>query len=134
MLMEQIAQYEFCVKPAAAIALIHSSIPHLHKIFWEKKSASDLHMLCYRMTITPAKVLSILEYGVVKDDLVSSYLTTMIGNMQVGELSLFLRFVTGASICIVPEIRVEFIPVTAFWSCQLLTQTMKNFVWNLWPY
>ena len=28
--------------------------------------------------------------------------------MQVKELSLFLRFVTGASVCIVPKIKVEF--------------------------
>ncbi len=39
---------------------------------------------------------------------VCSYLTTMIGNLGVRELILFLRFVTGASACIVPKIKVEF--------------------------
>jgi hypothetical protein len=32
----------------------------------------------------------------------------MIGNMQVAQLSHLLRFVTGASACIVPKISVEF--------------------------
>ena len=32
---------------------------------------------------------------------------TMVGNMQVNELSLFLRFITEeASVCIVPKIKV----------------------------
>ena len=29
-------------------------------------------------------------------------------NMQINELSLFLHFVTGASVCIVPTIKVQF--------------------------
>ena len=34
-LFEQVAHYEFCAKPAAALALIHSGIPQTHKLFWE---------------------------------------------------------------------------------------------------
>ena len=48
------------------------------------------------------------------EERVCSYLTTMIGNMQVSELSLFLRFVTGASVCIVPKIKVEFNALSGF--------------------
>ena len=37
-----------------------------------------------------------------------AYLTTMIGNMQRQELRLFLRFVTGGSVCIAPKIKIAF--------------------------
>ena len=36
-LVEQVALYEFCAKPAAALALIHSGIPLTHKPFWEQE-------------------------------------------------------------------------------------------------
>ena len=116
-LIEQVAQYEFCARPAAALGLIHSGIPHNHKLFWKKKSASDFHALFYKLTVTPSKVLSMLQFGVLINELesrVCNYLTTMIGNMNVSELSLFLRFVTGASVCVVPQIHVEFNALTGF--------------------
>ena len=34
--------------------------------------------------------------------------------MQVNELSLLLRFITGASVCIVPKIKVEFNALSGF--------------------
>ena len=116
-LVEQVALYEFCAKPATALALIHSGIPLTHKPFWEQKSALDVHTLFYDMTVTPSKVLSMLEFEDATNELelrVCSYLTTMIGNMQVGELTLFLRFVTGVSVCIVPKIKVEFSALSGF--------------------
>lgn len=60
-LIEDVARYEFCVKPAAALALIHAGIPGNHGLFWQKKSASDVHKLFYGMTVTPTKVLSLVE-------------------------------------------------------------------------
>ena len=99
------------MKPAAALALVHSGIPNNLKAFWENMSASDVHALYYCLSVSPSKVLSMLEICPPANDLesrVTNYLKLMIGNMQVGELSLFLRFVTGASVCTVPIIRVEF--------------------------
>ena len=61
-LIKQIALYEFCAKPTAALALIHSGILLTHKPFWEQKSALDVHILFYDMTVTPSKVLSMLEF------------------------------------------------------------------------
>ena len=109
--IEDVARYEFCVKPAAALALIHAGIPHTHAPFWKNKSASDVHSLFYAMTVTPSKVLSLLELPSASNEnesRVFGYLTTMVGNMKVTELTHFLRFVTGASACIVPKITVEF--------------------------
>ena len=116
-LVEQMALYEFCAKPAAALSLIHSGIPLNHKRFWEDKSAADVHRIFYEMSVSPTKVLSILVFDNMTNDLeerVCSYLMTMIGNMQVSELSTFLRFVTGASVCIVPKIKVEFNALSGF--------------------
>ena len=116
-LVEQVAQYEFCAKPAAALALIYSGIPLNHKPFWEQKNPADIQSLFYRFTITPTKVLSMLDYSEVTNELeqcVCNYLTTVVGNMQVSELSLFLRFITGASVCNVPKIKVEFNALSGF--------------------
>ena len=110
-LIEDMARYELCVKPAAALALVHAGIPHSHQLFWQKKNASDVHDLFYGMTVTPNKVLSLMEFLGPKNEnesRVFGYLTTMVGNMTVTELSQLLRFITGASACIVPKIRVEF--------------------------
>ena len=62
------------------------------------------------MTVTPTKVLSFVESPCPNNEnesRVFGYLTTMIGNMKVTELSQFLLFVTGASSCIVPKISIE---------------------------
>ena len=110
-LIEEVARYEFCVKPAAALSLIHSGIPQNHQQFWQKKGALDIHDLFYAMTVTPTKVLSLLDLNTTKNEnesRVFGYLSTMMGNMEVADLSRLLRFVTGASACIVPKITVEF--------------------------
>ena len=63
------------------------------------------------LSVSPGRVLSILEVNPPANDLESratDYLKLMIGNMQINELSLFLCFVTGASVCIVPTIKVKF--------------------------
>ena len=109
--IEDVARYEFCVKPAAELALIHAGIPHTHTLIWKNKSASDVQSLFYAMTVTSSKVLSLLELPSASNEnesRVFGYLTTMVGNMKVTELTHFLRFVTGASACIVPKITVEF--------------------------
>ena len=92
-LIEDVARYEFCVKPAAALALIHAGIPHIHQFFWQKKSAFDVHNLFYAMNVTQTKVLSLVECLSPKnknESRVFGYLTTMIGNMNITELSHFL--------------------------------------------
>ena len=70
-LVEQAARCEFCVKPAAALALVHSGIPNNHKAFWENMSASDLHALYYCLSVSPSKVISMLEICPPTNDLES---------------------------------------------------------------
>lgn len=34
----QVAQFEFCSKPAAAVSLMHSGVPSMHANFWQQRS------------------------------------------------------------------------------------------------
>ena len=110
-LIEQVARYEFCIKPAAAIVLLHSGIPLNHATFWATKNASDIQSLHHRLTATPSKVISKIDLSEASnpsEERVCGYLMTMIGNMQPLELRLFLRFIAGASVCIAPKIEIMF--------------------------
>ena len=86
-------------------------------------------------------VCAMLEFKDATNELelrVCSYLTAMIGNLQFRELILFLRFVTGASACNVPKIKVEFNALSVFghrhthavalWNYQLPTTITKTFI------
>ena len=55
-----IAVYEFCTKPAAAIALLHSGLPFRHKEFWSKKKPNEIQFLHHRLSANPSKVISML--------------------------------------------------------------------------
>ena len=106
----QAARYEFCVKPAAALSLLHSGVPPVHQSFWKEKSASDIYALHCKHVATPEKVIALLQsdHCTQAQECVYKYLVTMLGNMSLSEIRLFLRFVTGCSICITPKIAVTY--------------------------
>ena len=110
-IIEQAARYEFCLKPAAALAVLHSGIPSCHKAFWNGKSPDDIVSLHCRLIATPSKVLAMFDLSSVRnpaEERVYGYLISMVGNMQIPELKLFLRFVTGCSVCIGSKINITF--------------------------
>ena len=110
-IIEQAAKYEFCLKPAAALAIIHSGIPLCHKSYWNKKSPEDIVSCHFKLIATPAKVIAMFDpLNVLSpaEERIYGYLISMIGNMQVPELKLFLRFITGCSVCIGSAITVTF--------------------------
>ena len=110
-LIEQVARYEFIAKPSAAISQINSEIPLNHRNFWNGKTANDLWELYRRLGVTSSKVISLLRFPgqyTQTEARIGGYLTTFIGNMQTAQLSTFLRFVTGSSVCIVKSIDVSF--------------------------
>ena len=89
----QAARYEFCIKPAAALTMLHSVVPPDHKMFWQKKSPENIYVLHSQLVATPDKVIALLD----SSDAVSpaqeriyDYLRLMLGNMQSSELRLFL--------------------------------------------
>ncbi len=110
-LIEQVARYEFLIKPAAGIAMIHSGIPLNHNDFWKKKSPSDVEALYHSLVLSSKKVKSLFAFPdclTQQGTRVSGYLRTMIGNMLPEELRLFMRFVTGSCVCVTKEIKVTF--------------------------
>jgi len=60
-MIAQAANYEFCVKPAAALAILHSGIPSAHKAFWDKKSPDDIYILHCKLIATPEKVIAMFD-------------------------------------------------------------------------
>lgn len=106
--VEKIAKYEFCIKPAAGIAEINSGLAF--RDYWAKKTPSEVHSLHCRLSATPSKVISILDIQTsnLSEQRVSGYLTTMLGNLSMQDVRLFLRFATGASVCIAPKLTVTF--------------------------
>ena len=56
-----VARYEFCVKPAAAISIVYNGIPEEHKQFWKDLGTEGICKLYHSLTTTPEKVLSILD-------------------------------------------------------------------------
>ena len=75
------------------------------------KSPEELGSVYQRLTVSPRKVVSLIripESCSPQEDRVCQYLCTMIGNMQPGELCLFMRFVTGSCVRNTSKIDVTF--------------------------
>ena len=109
--IEQVARYEFTIKPAASVSLINSGIPLNHRGYWSRKSPSEVQIMYQRLSLSPGKVKSLLSFPETYNQLearTAGYLRTMVGNMQHEELRHFMRFVTGSCVCITPEIRIAF--------------------------
>ncbi len=110
-LMVQAAQFEFLIKPHAALTAMHHGIPVKHAPFWQSKSVYELFSLFSALTATPAKVMEMLqdnEPGNPGQARVLGYLFQYIGNMNFDELRSFLRFVTGSGVCLDRSITVTF--------------------------
>ncbi len=74
-------------------------------------SSGDLYSIYIAQQASPAKVLVLVEDLDTcnpNQERVFGYLQQFIGNMQNEELRLFLRFVTGSSVCTANAIRVTF--------------------------
>ena len=111
MCLQQIAQYEFCCKPAAAISLIHAGIPSSHLSFWSAKAVDGICSLYRCLAVSYGKIINILKFSDFRNSAevcVSGYLVEMLGNMSIRQLQNFLRFVTGSSVLIATSLMVEF--------------------------
>jgi len=85
----QEARYKFCV---AALSLLHSRVPYVHRSFWKEKFVNDIYMLRYKQVATPEKVIAPLnsDHCTQAQECVYNYLVTMLGNMSLTEIQLFL--------------------------------------------
>ena len=107
----QVARYEFLTKPSAALQAISSGIPPLQVRFWASLSVSDFHHVYVALGASPQRLLEILREPDVMDtnqERVLGYLRQFIGNMRATEVSRFVRFVTGSTVCPAGTIAVTF--------------------------
>jgi hypothetical protein len=110
-IIERVAEYEFLIKPAAALTLINSGIPESQRQFWCNKTVNEITAIYERLGVTSEKVLDLLilpEAKCISESRVYGYLTTMIGNMKTDQLRSFLRFITGSSVCSAKDILLTF--------------------------
>lgn len=106
-----ISNYVFLRKPYAFISDVRAGIPQAHRGFWKGLSCRAFYDIYMSMQATPAKILSMLcdvTTSTPKEEAVLSYLRQYIGNMRREELQVFLRFVTGASVCTSNRLSVTF--------------------------
>ena len=116
-LLANIARFIFLTTPMSASSMIYSGIPSQHQYFWQAKSPSDLHQFYQTLSATAIKVLSLLEDPVCMNKaqrLEFNYLRQYIGNMTLEEVCLFLRFVTGSSVCTATKIELQFNMLSGF--------------------
>lgn len=115
-LIVQVARFEFCSKPAGAIAMIHSGIPPTHKQFWEQLGIDGISELYAALTVSPEKVRNLLSCDCTNpaEERVFGYLSNMIDNMGASDVRNFLRFTTGSSVCVAKNILVSFNTTSGF--------------------
>ena len=109
--VRDISNYLFLRKPCAFINDVRAGIPSVHQRFWKAMRCRDLYDLYRSMQASTAKVLSMLSElspSTPKEEVVLSYLRQYIGNMRQEELQIFLRFVTGSSVCTANPLVVTF--------------------------
>ena len=95
----------------SAICSLNSGIPASHKSFWKAKSPAEVQTIYHALTATPSKVLSLIDEPILTnsaEEVVYGYLRQYIGNMSPNQLRLFLRFVTGSSVCGIQKVEVAF--------------------------
>ena len=59
-LIDQVARYEFLIKPMAPIVMMHTRISAVQKQFLENKSVQSLYDLYNSLLTSPTKVLEML--------------------------------------------------------------------------
>lgn len=57
----QVARFEFCSKPAAAISLMHSGVPLCHTGFWRERAVEGLSSIYKALAVSSRKVLDIIK-------------------------------------------------------------------------
>ena len=101
----QIAKFQFELQPSAAIAAMKCGIAAQHEPFWKAMSLGELYRIYCALSVSPAKVIKMLEDVPVKnkaEQRVLGYLHQYVGNISSEQLCDLLRFITGCGVCIGP--------------------------------
>ena len=81
------------MKPASALASIHSGIPTKHLPFWEKMAVGELYSIYSTLSVSRGKVLKMFEGCTTAnptEERILSYLKLYVGSMHLDELRAFL--------------------------------------------
>ncbi len=110
-LLDQVARYEFLIRPMAPISMIHQGIPEVHRRFWDGVTVESLYLLYQAMVTNPTRVLEMIEEPELmngNEERVFRYLLQFVGNLSNEDIQRFLRFVTGSAVAVSKKITVEF--------------------------
>lgn len=110
-LILEVARHEFMIKAAGATCAMHAGVPEEHKSFWSKYSVEELYGIYKSLNGSPDKVIErILEPPEMSanEERVFGYFMQFIGSLDLDELRLFMRFITGSSVMLNTGIRVIF--------------------------
>lgn len=110
-LINDVARYEFSVKTLTATHAMRIGVPTIYSGFWENFTTEELFTLYKALTTTPSSVLRMILEPVAMNaakERVYGYLISFVGNLTLEELRLFLRFITGSSVCIDKKIEITF--------------------------
>jgi len=109
--LTQIAHYINVIKPAAALQAIASGIPLPHQQFWKDHSISEFSAVYQALTASAERVIECIvepDFEDANQAKVFGFLVQFIGNMPSNDVRLFLRFVTGSSVCMARPIHITF--------------------------
>ena len=107
----QLAQVQFQAVPMATINAMFTGIPIDHTPFWKSQSVPGLYSLYVAMTANPQRIFHVLEeptFANSNEERIYGYLQQFIGGMDPDQARIFLRYVTGSSVCIARNIKVTF--------------------------
>ena len=97
----QLAKYQFELHPSAAISAMKSGMAVQHLPFWKSMSLAELYRIYSAMTVSPMKVMKMLENVPVRnksEERVLGYLRQYIGNVTNEQLCDLLLVVVYASV------------------------------------
>ena len=110
-LLIEAAEFEFLRKPLAAICCVHTGVPQKELPFWNKYTVSELYSIYQCLTASPAKLLDLIDEPDLQnpsEERVFHFLQQFVGNLSTEEVGMFLRFITGSSVCLASKIQVTF--------------------------
>ena len=104
----EVARHELLIKPLGALHALRSGVPVTHHGLWNQLSVEELFALYNALNASPHQILSMIKQPDELHPDEARVFHYFVGNLNRDELSSFLRFVTGSSVCSAKEITISF--------------------------
>lgn len=110
----RIARCEFVTKPSVLMAAFKQGMSETHPELWSELDANTIRAVYARLDPTPGKVLEIIQ--TCPDDMpltaqrerVLEFFRRYIRSLTKDKVAVFLQFITGSNLLLVPKIEVAF--------------------------